>query len=121
MDKQDKQQHDGPERDTAVQDTTTAHGAMNPQDKPGKPQELETSATQQNQTTSDKPVTTNRSGAGSHATGTQNTRQNENIGGRNPGQKTVSGDQDKSQSRSDDITDPMSSRDPSINQNLKGA
>jgi hypothetical protein len=79
--------------------------------------ELSESFQGQNSTRTERPADVNHSGQGSHAVGTQNTGKEGNLGGRNPDQKTVLGDRDKTQSRGDSIADPMTSRDPAINKN----
>lgn len=76
--------------------------------------ELGESLQGQNQTRTKRPSDINRSGQGSHAVGIQNTEKEGNLGGRNPGQKTVFGDRDASRGRGEEITDPMTSRDPEI-------
>lgn len=76
--------------------------------------ELSESFQGQNQTRTERPADINHAGQGSHAVGIQNTENEGNLGGRNPGQKTVFGDRDATRSRGEDVTDPMTSRDPSI-------
>lgn len=72
--------------------------------------------TGQNQTRNGDATLGGTTGHGSHAVGTENTKLNENIDGRNPGAPQTSlGDRDAATGRGEPITDPMTSRDPSIN------
>ena len=79
--------------------------------------ELSESFQGQNQTKTERPGNMNNAGHGSHAVGAQNTGKEGNLGGRNPGQNTVSGDRDATRGHGESVSDPMTSRDPAINNN----
>jgi hypothetical protein len=79
--------------------------------------ELSESFQGQNSTRTERPMNMNNAGHGSHAVGAQNTGKEGNLGGRNPGQNTVSGDRDATRGRGESVSDPMTSRDPAINKN----
>lgn len=73
------------------------------------------------QNESGKPATPDSSNHEGHTNDAKDTGKNKKGGGSKSSRVKPLGEQDKSPNSNDDIAEAMSSRDPAINQNLKGA